>query len=358
MEVYFTFADRALGYDCAACRQRCCRGKGFSFAAEELVPLLARAPHLAPHLQLRGGGSFGGVDLTERCWFLDEGGMCELETAHGRAAKPSTCRLFPFNRVFKLGEVRVIDVNSMLCPVEPRPGAGQSHAELLAEIDALAGSSLLDVPAWQPMELAPDWLARERSVARAAEEHAGSPSALAAAAGDGATDALHAAWARAYGIDEAELAPLEALAAPRVALIYGSLRWNALFRKGALAYPRELERLPRRLRALTLLAALSARSLGAAPTLRGVTELYRAQAGALDVLERFAQPVKLAQPKFSADVPQPLQPALGALLGGAFRGGRTLGELVIAAGDTLPPPQRPLAIALAAQQLDTLLPPY
>src|SRR2546428_7877452 len=119
MEVYFTFPDGGLRYDCAACRQRCCRGAGFAFTAEELVPLIRRAPSLAPHLQLRGGGSFHAVDLTERCWFLDGNGFCDLEVKHGRAAKPSTCRLFPFNRVFRVGEVRVIDVNSVLCPLEP-----------------------------------------------------------------------------------------------------------------------------------------------------------------------------------------------------------------------------------------------
>src|SRR5258706_81059 len=139
MQTWFTFPDGAFSYDCAACRQRCCRGKGFAFAADELVPLLARAPTLGPHLQLRGGG--------------------------------------------------------------------------------------------------------------------------AAAAGDPGTDALHAAWARAYQVDDAELARWEAATAPRVALLYPSLRWNALFHKGAPAYPKGAAELPRRLRALTFLGALAGRTL-------------------------------------------------------------------------------------------------
>ncbi|MCS6913440.1 MAG: hypothetical protein RMK29_16260 [Myxococcales bacterium] len=56
--------------------------------------------------------------------------------------------------------------------------------------------------------------------------------------------------------------------------------------------------------------------------------------------------------------PPKLQPALGALLGGAFRGGQTLGQIVEAAAATLPPPERPLALALAATQLATLFPQH
>ncbi len=358
MQIYFTFPDGAFSYDCGACRQRCCRGKGFALGADELVPLLARAPTLAPHLQLRGGGAYGAVDLTERCWFLADDGLCALETAHGRAAKPSTCRLFPFNRVFRLGDVRVIDVNSLLCPVAPAGGRGVTHRALLDDIATVEGSPLLDVPAWQPQDLPADWLARERAIAEAAVAHAADPSALAAAAGDPGTDALHAGWLAAYGVDAAELAKWEAEVAPRVALLYPSLRWNALFHKGAPAYPKNAAELPRRLRALTLLGALAARSLGAPPSLRGLTEMVRAHAGAIDVLARFDAPVKLKQPKFDADIPDQLRGALGVLLGRAFRGGLSLGELVAAAADALPVEQRPLAVALAAQQMDTLLPPY
>jgi hypothetical protein len=356
VETYFTFADRALRYDCAACRQRCCRGKGFAFGPDELVPLLARAPSLAPHVQLRAGGSFGAIDLTERCWFLASDGMCRIEVDHGRDAKPTTCRLFPFNRVFRLGAVRIVDVNSVLCPVEPADGAGQSHEALLEEMARLEGSPMLDTPPWQPLDLAPDWLERERAIADAAARETRSPDALAAAAGDADAGRHRAAWARVYGVEAAELDALEAQVAPRVALLYSSLRWNALFARGAPAYPQAVRDLPLRLRALTFLAALAARSLGEPPSLRGVTELLRAQTAVLDVLARFDAPVQLAEPKFDADVAPALQGALGALLAGAFRGGRTLGQLVESAASALPREARPLAVALAARQLDTLLP--
>jgi hypothetical protein len=355
MEVYFTFPDGALSYDCAACGQRCCRGAGFAFGADELVPLLTRAPSLSAHLSLRAGGTFHAADLTERCWLLDGAGLCELEVKHGRDAKPSTCRLFPFNRVYRVGDVRVVDVNSALCPVEPAGGDGVRHEALRRDLDALAGSPLIDVPAKLPDGLAADWLARERRIAEAA--CAGSdPSSLAAAAGDDATDVPAAAWARVYGLAADALEPLERAVAPRVALLYPSLRFGALFAGGGASYALTVERLPRRLRALTFLGALATRSLGAPPSLRGLTELARAQAPILDVLERWTTIVKLAAPQFSADVAPALQAPLAILLGGAFRGGRTVGELVESAAAALPVEQRPLAVALAAKQLPTLLP--
>src|SRR5690348_9959707 len=108
---------------------------------------------MAPHLYLRMGGTFGAVDLTDGCWFLAGDGMCSIETRHGRAAKPSTCRLFPFNRVYRVGEVRVVDINSVLCPLQAAEGDGVRHADLIADIEELSGSPLLDVPATTPMDL-------------------------------------------------------------------------------------------------------------------------------------------------------------------------------------------------------------
>ncbi len=346
MESYFTFPDGGLKYDCPSCGQHCCRGKSFAFGPSELVPLLKRAPAIAPQLYLRGGGSFGAVDLTDGCWFLASDGNCALEVEHGRAAKPSTCRLFPFNRIFRVGDVRVVDMNSVLCPLSSAAGDGVRWSELTREIDELVaagGSPLIDVAATTPLELPADWLATERAIM------------LAGAVADSPELAsLAAAWGRLYGLSPAEQSSLEAQVAPTLALLTPSLRYNALFRKEGGLYPQLAAMLPRRLRALGFLAALAARAGRRSPSLRGMTELWQMQSATLDVLTNWREPVHLLRPNFDADVPAALQAALGVLLAGAFRGGKSLGELVEAAAATLEPAARPLSVALAASQMQTL----
>ncbi len=269
--------------------------------------------------------------------------------------------------MFRVGDVRVVDVNSVLCPVEPAAGgAGVRWSELAAEIDALAaaGSPLVDAPAPLPPELPPDWLAREQAAQSGASIHG---------AGDGDHDsdsddaarARTAEWARLYAIAGDELARREAAVARRVALLAASLRYNAIFRKDAPPYPETARLLPARLRALVFLGALASRTLGtfasssatdASVSLRGLTELWQQQAGAIDVLARWDDPVPGGgAPTFDADVPPLLHGALGRVLAGAFRGSRTVGALVGDAAAALPPEQRALAIALVAARLPTLL---
>jgi hypothetical protein len=356
METHFTFPDGALAYDCSSCRQRCCRGKGIALAEPELIELLPRAPGLLAHLRLRPGGTLQALNFSDGCWFLQGDGLCALEARHGRSYKPATCRLFPFNRVFRVGDVRVVDVNTLLCPVQAVGTGGVSHAALLDEIEALAGSPLIDAPAAQPRELPADWLARERAAAQAAAEHRADPDRLLGALSSAEAPLSVDEWARLFGLDPAERAALEAQVAPLVALLMPSLRWNRLFHRAAAPYPATLARLPLRLRALTFLGALAARVQGQPPSLRALTELWEGSAPLLSVLERWTEPVRLVSPRFAADLPQRLQPALGTLLAGAFRGGRRLGELVAAAAATLPVAERPLCVALAASQLDILFP--
>jgi Fe-S-cluster containining protein len=335
VETWFTFPDGGLKYDCPSCGQQCCRGRGFALGGGELVQLLRKAPELAPHLYLRAGGSIGAVDVTDGCWFLDAGGNCDLEVRHGRATKPSTCRLFPFNRVFKVGEVRVVDMNSVLCPLQPAAGDGVRWTELSREIDELAGSPLVDVAATTPLDLPPDWLVLERRL-QDEDPMAAAPSLFA--------DRL-TVYQTPNVEREAQVRPLLKLLAP-------SLRFNTLFRKeGGGPYAHLIDFLPRRVRALGLLASLANR-----PSLRSLTEMWTQESALLDVLTNWEEPVSMTQPRFDADVPEPLQPALGALLGGAYRGGKTLGDLVKSAAATLEPPLRPLAVALAASQMLTLFP--
>jgi hypothetical protein len=311
---------------------------------------------LAPHLYFRGGSTYGAVDLTDGCWFLREDGNCRIETDFGRSLKPSTCRLFPFNRIFRVRDVRVVDINSVLCPLQLVDGGGVTWTELEREMAELAGSPLLDVPATEPIGLPDDWLSCERRIYDAARAHPDDPDALARASGAPDAAVLAAAWGRVYGVSDEERRRLEGLAAPNVALLAPSLRWNTLFRKDAGDYPTAAERLPRRVRALGFLAAMATRARGTPPSIRGLTELWQMQTRTLDVLTNWNQDVRLAQPTFEGDVSDEFTAAFGVLIGGAFRGGRTLGELLNAAADTVDGALRPLVVPLAAAHWATLFP--
>ncbi len=213
MSTYFTFPDGALRYDCQTCGQRCCRGRGFSLGGDELIPLLGKVPRLATYLRLRPGGSAYAVDVTDGCWFLKSDGHCQIEVEHGRAAKPSTCKLFPFNRVFRVRDVRVIDVNTTLCPVQVADGSGVRHQEILDDIAAVGPSPVVDVPLPEPPELPDVWVKTEQAATEL--DVAGT---------------CWDAWCALYGApSESRLAEV----VPRVRLLLPSLRFGFLFRRDA-----------------------------------------------------------------------------------------------------------------------------
>ena len=118
--VYFTWPDRGLSYRCAGCGA-CCKGLGIGLdaAGGQLVALTTRRPALISFLRRRGE-AVTAFNPRDRCWFLADDGMCRIEVEDGRAAKPASCRLFPFNRVFTLGDITVVDYNSVICPLRDR----------------------------------------------------------------------------------------------------------------------------------------------------------------------------------------------------------------------------------------------
>ncbi len=370
MITYFTFSDGSLGYDCAACGQRCCRGKTFAIDADELVPLLGRQPRLARHLRLGGGGTLVAQNLTDRCWFLQGDGYCRIEAEDGRAAKPSTCRLFPFNRVFRIGNVRVVDFNSTLCPIELRTPDGVGHAEIVKDLDEIGRSPLVESPRRSPAGLPEEWWRAEEATQALYREHADSALAALGAQGDLDGERLLVAWRAVYGLAPEREAAFAGKVAERVAALAGTLRFSQLFAPAASSgsatatvdgdaaardYVVEAGLLPRRLFALAFLGTLAADLLDEAPSLRGLTELWHGQRGTLDVLARWDASVKIRNPQFSADLPPLLQPHLGKLLGLGFRGGSSLGQIVATIADGCEPAERPLVVALAASQLAALL---
>src|SRR6185503_20280068 len=97
----------------------------------------------------------------DRCWFLADDGLCRVEVEDGRAAKPASCRLFPFNRVFKIGTTLVVDFNSVICPLAVVDDDGVSHQEVLDEIATIQDPAIVGTQ----LPPAAALIAGERSIA-------------------------------------------------------------------------------------------------------------------------------------------------------------------------------------------------
>lgn len=225
--VYFTFPDRGFRYECRGCGA-CCKGHGIGLdvAGGQLVQLAARRPEIVPFLRRRGE-AVTAFNPRDRCWFLEDDGLCRVEVEDGRAAKPASCRLFPFNRVFRLGDVVVVDFNSVICPLQLAPaGDGVPHADVLAELATITDPAIVGTPL--PGDGAA-FLAQEQ------------PIAAALFAADATLDSAWAAQAGAAGLADARAdvdalfaatgagawAPPADLAAAR--LLTPSLRFNELY---------------------------------------------------------------------------------------------------------------------------------
>ncbi len=141
--VYFTWPDRRFRYECRGCGA-CCKGHGIGLdvTAGQLVQLVARRPEITAFLRRRGD-AITAFNPRDRCWFLADDGMCKVEVEDGRDAKPASCRLFPFNRVFRIGAYTVVDYNSVICPVFTVGDDGITHAEVLAEIATIQDPTIV-----------------------------------------------------------------------------------------------------------------------------------------------------------------------------------------------------------------------
>lgn len=150
---YLTWPDGAFSYECRGCGA-CCKGLGIGVDAArgELDALAARYPEIEGFARLRGA-TWTVFNPRDRCWFLDDDGWCRVERDHGRDAKPASCRLFPFNRVFRVAGWLVVDYNAVICPLRaPLPESDDaavglsgrvSHASVLAEIAAIGDAGVV-----------------------------------------------------------------------------------------------------------------------------------------------------------------------------------------------------------------------
>lgn len=252
MSIYFTWPDDCYSYECRGCGA-CCKGLGIGVdsVAGELEVLLEHYPGATPFVRKRGA-TWTVFNPRGRCWFLDPEGMCRVELEHGREAKPASCRLFPFNRVFRLGEHLIVDYNAIICPLRALPDSvpedevGMSgrvrHADVLADIEAVRDPAVVGVDL--PGDVDADrFITREQAIAEVAFGKHDSVEALEQALGaaqwsdpdisracaqrDQALEALLGSVPPLPGADTARMA---AMATP-------SLRFNEFFGRRRYAQP-------------------------------------------------------------------------------------------------------------------------
>jgi Fe-S-cluster containining protein len=307
--IYFTWPDRRFAYDCRGCAA-CCKGHGIGIdvAGGQLVQLLARRPALAAFLRRRGD-AITAFNPRDRCWFLDDGGLCRIEVEDGRSAKPASCRLFPFNRVFRLGAFTIVDYNSVICPLRVADdGAGVSHADVAGEIAGIADPAVVGtpLPARDPDAEGRAFVAAERpitdAVFAAPGDLAAAWSAQADPAGvvptphldslDAARDAASAAFTALLGTPWQPPSPPTLTAA---GWLTPSLRFNELYGPRQYA-PRP--RLPPVLARMWLawlgFAALGEQLAGRPLGLQELTTLWSEQAPLMHAVARWTEPPALS----------------------------------------------------------------
>jgi hypothetical protein len=357
LDLYFTFADGALGYDCVRCGAKCCHGLGFGVGRNELVPLLKKRPHLAPFLQPAGTHAVA-LDLTdEGCWFLQDDGRCGIEVDEGRAQKPSVCKLFPFTRIYKIGAVTAVEPHLLMCPLEDARGQGVRWSEIASDI-ANAGDDLPLMTAQPPAGLPTEWADRERAVMALCAEKidAHDPMTLVEAQTPSLIEnaiALRTAWRKSLALDETEGARLDAEVARPLALLTPTLRFATLFTVGGGPYPKLERRLPLLLLAHSLTAGLAARALGRSPSLRSVGELWRGTAYVRELLSRWDRPATVQSPGKGNPLPPPANDTFDRWLT-LLDGTLPLGTAFDRASADLDPPLRPLVLRALADRFGSL----
>ncbi|OIP37346.1 MAG: hypothetical protein AUK47_13690 [Deltaproteobacteria bacterium CG2_30_63_29] len=141
-KVYFTWPDAQLRYQCEGCLV-CCKGLGIGVDSQsgELRRLVEHYPGLMGFSRLQQQ-TWTFTNPRGGCWFLEPTGLCKVEREHGRSCKPAACRLFPFNRVFRLGDWAIIDYNSVICPLRLADG-GESQQAVLAEVSSIQDAAVV-----------------------------------------------------------------------------------------------------------------------------------------------------------------------------------------------------------------------
>ena len=177
---FFTFPDRVFSYQCQGCAA-CCKGHGIGLDATggEVAHLTAAYPAVIAFLRRRGDATTA-FNPRDRCWFLDDHQLCRVEREHGRARKPASCRLFPFNRIYRIASWAVVDYNSVLCPIRVDGAAPVARADVLAEIATVDDPAVVGTRLSGSEEEGRELVERERAIAEACFAAAAVPDLAAA----------------------------------------------------------------------------------------------------------------------------------------------------------------------------------
>lgn len=146
VELYLAFPDGVFDYACNECNAFCCRGHGFAGSLRrEMTQLFARYPAIEGMAAKRSGDLVFFSTPASGCILLSVDNRCTVEKDLGKEAKPSICRLFPFNSFARLGETVVVSPH-FLCPlrvqIPPRCDAVEGmHSRVESAIRA---SGILD----------------------------------------------------------------------------------------------------------------------------------------------------------------------------------------------------------------------
>jgi Fe-S-cluster containining protein len=322
---WFSFIDRSLRYDCITCGSQCCKGAGLALdSAHELVRFARLEPRMATLLRVMGQEVAQPLETRDGCWFLEDSGLCAIETGGKRDDKPSVCLLFPFNRVFRIQGVRVVDVNLRLCPLEDAlatGGNGQAWDGLLGDLDAAPdGMFSLEDRALPPG--APNgFLALEGRLRDGAAAYLDEPDYAACAAWQEETiacifegrplpqpgakgldertaelRALLGRWRRFHGIEgDPGLAAAAKASARQAALLTGPWRLN-LQLDGQAPWQYTAQVLPKQLLAASHLTELAWLGRKRKPGLRGASTFALAVPGQLLLLALFDSKVRVRTP--------------------------------------------------------------
>jgi Fe-S-cluster containining protein len=356
--VFFTFLDRSLSYDCRSCGAACCRGMGLDLDAAEVVRFARLEPRLA---MLLAPAPLAGATLIEPqdgCWMLERDGLCGIEKLSGRAAKPLTCRLFPFNKIFRCGGAVFVDFASLACPLQDARGAGQSWHDLEREVGELALPPERDAPTDLP------WIELETRVRDAIAQHLDDadyaefaayqeeevialarslppPSPHSPAVRERASRLrdLLGRWRAVFGAGDARAAARQAT------LLTGHLRLQLLFKP--IEYTTQIQRIPRLLLASAFLIELGHAGRRGGQSLRTASETFTDAAALIGVLSFFDRRARLDSPLDSSRIAPEARPAVDAL-SAALREPRPLGEGVFDALSPFDPHLRGLAFAALA----------